>query len=93
VIAVKVNKNYLEIGRDVDSFRYSSGSSGLSEIASYGYKKLFEGIGKGLDYVFDRVGINQFIEYVNPGYAYAVDSKPSEWEYNSRLLKKALGSV
>jgi hypothetical protein len=90
VIAVKINKNYLDVGRDVDSFRYSSG---LNEIASYGYKKLFEGIGKGLDYVFDRLGINQFIEYVNSNYAYAVDNNPSEWEYNSRLLKKALGSV
>ncbi len=86
-----MTENYIKSGEslNVDSLRYSSG---MNEIVNYGYKKLFEGIGKGLDYVFDKLGINQFVEYVNPGYAHAVESKPAGWEYNSRLLKKALGS-
>jgi hypothetical protein len=88
VIQVKVNKNYLDVGKDIDSFRYNSG---LNEIVNYGYKKVFEGIGKGLDYVFNKLGVNQFIEYVNPDYSYATESRPAEWEYRNDLLKKALG--
>lgn len=80
-------KNYLDVGRDVDSFRYSSG---FNDIVGYGYKKVFEGIGKGLDYVLDKLGVNSFIDYVNP-YAYAVEREPAEWEYRSDLLSKALG--
>lgn len=88
---MKANKNYLNGAEvsDVDRFRYSSGAK---DFVNYGYKKLFEGIGKGLDYIFDKLGINQIVEYANPGYAYAAERKPAEWEYRSKLLNEALGS-
>ena len=84
---MKVNKNYLNVGRDVDSFRYSSGLDKYPFI-----KNVFNYVGNLLDkYIFNKLGVNELVEYVNPRYAYAIENEPAGWEYRSDLLKKALG--